>query len=139
MVHCPKCSSPIGEDMSVCPICRQAFSDEEKAAMADEKTAEERRIREGQRKAFEDFRRKRDIFTIAAWIAVVAVPAAVFAVAELTRSGTGVLIALGIGALLWVGIIVGGIVSGAARCPHCGCLLFRQYGPYCQSCGGKLQ
>lgn len=139
MVHCPKCSSPIGTDLPACPICHQAFSDADKEAMASETAAEANRIREKQQKAFEDFCRKRSIFGVSLAAAILLLPVVTFIIAKLTKSGTAVVITLVLGMLLWAGIIIGGIITGAARCPHCDAILFRQYGPHCHSCGGKLR
>ena len=96
--------------------------------MAAELAAEEKRIQEKQRQALADFQRKRGIFTLMLLASFFVIPAALLIAAKLTKSSTVVLVMLVIGLLLWVSVIIGGIVTGAAGCPHCGAILFRQYG-----------
>lgn len=139
MVHCPKCSSPIGSDLPACPICHQPFSDADRETMTAELAAEEKRIQEKQRQALADFQRKRGIFTLLLLTSFFVIPVVLLLAAKLTKNSTVVLVLLVIGLLLWTAVIIGGIVTGAARCPHCGAILFRQYGPHCQSCGGRLK
>lgn len=139
MVHCPRCSSPIGTELPVCPICHQPFSDADREAMASEQAAEEKRIREGQAQALEAFRRKRDRFTLALIAVLVLYPLAVFAVSELTKSNAAVIIAAVIGMAVLLAVIISGFVSGAVRCPYCDALLYHQHGPHCQHCGGRLR
>lgn len=107
--------------------------------MFAEQAADDRKLRAAQQLAIDAFRRKRDIFTAAVLAMLVLYPAAVFAVSKLTKSSTATVIAAVAGLLVWVGVIVGGFVSGAVICPHCGEILYHQQGPYCQHCGGKLR
>ena len=139
MVHCPKCSSPIGMDLPACSICHKAFSAADRETMASEQAAYEKRVRDAQKHAVQEFRLKRAKFTVILLADIFLSPFVVYAVARLTHSGTAVTVALVISFLLMIGIIIGGIVTGAARCPHCDAILFRQYGPHCHSCGGKLE
>nr|MCR4687772.1 hypothetical protein [Lachnospiraceae bacterium] len=47
-------------------------------------------------------------------------------------------IIFGLFILLLIGGIIFGAVSGAIFCPHCGRVLFRNYGHYCAGCGKQI-
>ena len=47
-------------------------------------------------------------------------------------------IALILFGVLVVGSLVFGFVTKAVLCPHCGRLLFRNWGDHCQNCGKRL-
>ena len=135
MVHCPKCNEIIGENKSICPICHHVFTEQELTDMENEKNSFDVKLMDEQRTRIVTFARKRRI-----WAGVLMGILFGFPVLSLFFMGNAtVLIILLVGFIVGeVGVIIGGIASGAFRCPHCDSILFRNYGSYCHSCGKLL-
>ena len=138
IVHCPKCKNPIGEGLGSCPECRAVFTSAETEVMEREKQERMKSVNAEQKKMIEDFRKKRKVFAIVMLILVILVPASVFGVWTLTGNIEAGFIALAVMFVIMIGTIAAGIVTGAARCPYCDAILFRQYGTHCHSCGKRL-
>lgn len=139
IVHCPKCNSFIGEGLSSCPTCHAEFSASDKEVMAREKRERTSAVHAEEKKAFDDFKRKRKIFLISLIVDLLLVITAPFVVMGLTGNIMAGCIVLGVCALAEVAIIIIGIVTGGATCPHCGAILYRHYGDFCNRCGGRVR
>ena len=135
MVHCPKCNEMIGETKSVCPMCHHVFTDQEMADMKNEKNSYDVKIMDEQRARIVTFAKKRRLFGRILLVLLLGLPV----LSLFFMNNVTILIIL---VVLYcaggVGVIIGGIASGAFRCPHCDSILFRNYGSYCHSCGKLL-
>ena len=135
MVHCPKCNEMIGERKSICPMCHHVFTDREMTDMENEKDSYDVRLMDGHRARMAAFVKKRRFWGRILFILLLGFPVLPL---FLMHNVTLLIVMLVLYCAGSVGVIIAGIASGAFRCPHCDSILFRNYGPYCHSCGKSL-
>lgn len=136
LVTCPHCKDKIGEGQTECPMCKVSFSKVDIESMRHERSEAIRAQQKEEYELMQAFRKKRKVFLIALGIGLVA-----------TIVGLPVIFSLALTKSVWLGllallllpiVIIVGLVTGAARCPHCGAILMRQYGEYCNRCGERI-
>ena len=138
MVQCPKCKEAIGDNLTICPLCRHEFTQAEKGEMAKEIRETEEKLRNAEKEMLLKFNQKRSLLNtllVIAFISLIAVP---FLTYSITKSITGLIIAFAVVCIMFIAVIVTGIVSRAFFCPYCDTLLFRNYGDHCTHCGKKI-
>ena len=134
MKNCPRCSELIGDSTSRCPMCKAVFTEDELREMREqeyrEKSEQAARIAD-ELKAFNQNRK----IMVTMFLGGIFVPFFLVCI-------VGTMIAINIGVILFgvlvVGSLVFGFVTKAVFCPHCGRMLFRNWGDYCQNCGKRL-
>ena len=138
IVHCPRCKAPIGEGADSCPECYLVFSEADKRAIVEEKRSRVSSEYRDQQEMLDAFYKKRRVFLRALIIALIMIPGVPAVVLATGANLTVLVVAYVITVLFMIGTIVAGIVTGAARCPYCDSILFRQYGTHCHTCGKKI-
>ena len=134
MRNCPNCKELIGDELTSCPICKTVFTTEEIEAARRE--AREKEIEEKNRETSRliSYRKKRTVITWMLWGGVFTL---LFSPLFIVNKVVGIIFIALFAVLLFGGVIFG-LISGAAFCPHCKTILFRNHGDYCQSCGKQI-
>lgn len=136
MVHCPKCNEMIGETKSICPICHHVFTDQEMSDMKNEKNSYDVKIMDEKRARIMTFAKKRRFYGGVLVSILLGLPILSLLFLKYITILIIIIVVYCVGG---VGVIIGGIASGAFRCPHCDSILFRNYGSYCHTCGKPLE
>lgn len=134
MKNCPRCNELIGDSTSRCPMCKAVFTEDELREMREqeyrEKSEQAARIAD-ELKAFNQNRK----IMVTMFLGGIFVPFFLVCI-------VGTMLAINIAVILFgvlvVGSLVFGFVTKAVFCPHCGRMLFRNWGDYCQNCGKRL-
>ena len=134
MKQCPRCKELIGDALTTCPNCHTEFTEKQIEEMKRALQDRELKALIRERERINRFRTKRYIMG--------SLMIGAFIVLLLSILLIGNKIAMTIVLILFSSMFFGGLifgfVSGAVFCPHCGRLLFRNYGSYCMQCGGKI-
>ena len=134
MKQCPRCKEIIGDALTKCPNCYTEFTEKQLEEM--KRAMQEKEVQDliRERERINRFMTKRYIMgamILTAW--AILLVSLLFIGHKVLM--TIVLIVFGV---LFVGGLIFGFVSGAVFCPHCGEILFRNYGNYCMRCGKKI-
>ena len=134
MKQCPRCKELIGDALTTCPNCHTEFTEKQLEEMKRALQDRELQVLIRERERINRFRIRRKIMgglIIGGFIMLL-----------LSMLFLGNKIALTVVLILFASMFIGGLifgfVSGAVFCPHCGRILFRNYGTHCMQCGGKI-
>ena len=134
MRNCPRCSELIGDSLSRCPMCKAVFTEDEIKEMREqeyrEKSEQAARIAD-ELKAFNKDRK----IMATMFLCGIFIP---FLLVFMVGTKLATYIAVIVFGVLVVGSLVFGFVTEALFCPHCGRMLFRNWGDHCQNCGKRL-
>ncbi len=134
MQKCPRCNEIIGDELTVCPMCKTEFTEEHIKKMKAEKESAEVQAMIREKMMIQDFTKKRYIM---GGMLIASLPVAFLSLFTLGHPIVSWII-FGLFIVLLIGGIIFGAVSGAMFCPHCGRILFRNYGPHCAGCGKRI-
>ena len=134
MKSCPNCKELIGDELTSCPICKTVFTEEQIKAAKEEAWAKEVEARNRENQRLAAFRKKRTIMTYMMFGGIFTL---LFSPLFIVNKVVGIIL-IALFVILLFGGVIFGLVSGAAFCPHCGSLLFRNHGDYCHSCGKQI-
>ena len=134
MRNCPNCKELIGDELTSCPICKTVFTAEEMEALRREAREKEIEAKNRETSRLISYRKKRTIMT---WMMLGGVFTLLFSPLLIVNKVVGIILIV-LFVVLFFGGIIFGLVSGAACCPHCKAILFRNHGDYCQSCGKQI-
>ena len=138
MFKCPNCKELISENMIACPFCRHEIS-------AAERTQAEKEIRDEEEKENREMlikiqaaarARKICFACMVIYIILYILVAGFLGLMGLEYAAAMVCL---VGVFLFMAIFAFIMFfTKIFACPHCGKILYRNYGPYCHSCGGPL-
>ena len=134
MKNCPNCKELIGDELTSCPICKTVFNEEQIKAAKEEAWAKEVEARNRETQRLISFRKKRTIMTYMMFGGIFTL---LFSPLFIVNKVVGIIL-IALFVILLFGGVIFGLVSGAAFCPHCHTILFRNHGDFCQSCGKRI-
>ena len=139
MIYCPKCKESLGDNITTCPFCFYEITDYERVLIAKEQREEDEKTLHEEILKAEEFSSLRTIWILGTIIFVI-VFYLVFIIllfADLTKAALAVFtIGTVFTAIMSLYLI---LVMKVNNCPHCGRYLFRNWGPYCQWCSGRIR
>ena len=139
MKFCPKCNGLIGDNVNTCPVCNYQLTEEDNKRIKDEKEESEVKQNIDFQEVLNKRAKKRLVLSI---LALGFLFGSLFIgglVAKATGSVESFGICVAVGAVLEIATIIIGIANGALTCPHCGAILYRNYGKCCMHCGKRLR
>ena len=136
LVTCPHCNKKIGEGQFKCPQCKEVFSDRDFEKMTLEKSTAERVLQKEKFLMLEAFRKKRRLFLNLLIGSMVFMVISLPLIFRFALSAYPYLAAVPF--VIVIGVIILGVVSGAAVCPFCGSMLVKNQGDYCSKCGERI-
>jgi hypothetical protein len=139
MIFCPKCKESLGDNITTCPFCFHEITDYERVLIAKKQREEEDEARYDEIIRCEEFSKMRMIWMLGTIISAILfyLVFTILLFAELTEAALAVFtIGTGFIAVMSLYLI---LIKKVNNCPHCGKYLFRNWGPYCQWCSGRIR